>query len=143
MTEAIDQLITILVANWNTTTYPLRGHSSVSTYFKNIIATNKQIKPQVANNDYFYLYDLTEQHNFPTLSQQVSDVEANITLDMRTNTLVRANKMKNETIRVLKSQIVSVGGGWHRLTFTDVVNRSNKAVGLFKYIMQVTMFKEE
>lgn len=139
MTEALTQLQSILVANWNTDNYDPRGHSSVSTFIQNVL--DSPTKFQLANNDYFYLYEILEPHNFRTLSQKVDDVEATIAVDMRTKSLAMLTSIKNEAMRILREKIVSVGGGWDRLTFTDFVNLSDKSRKFYRMTFQVTLFK--
>lgn len=141
MTEAIDQIITLLAANWNTGTYDPRGYTAIANFFHKIIDAPFIKDAQVANNDYFFLYDILEPHNFRTLSQMVDDVEASVSIDIRTNSLANLNTIKDEAIRIFRENIVSVGGGWDRLTFTGIVDKSNKNVKLYRKIFQVTLFK--
>lgn len=138
MTEAIDQLITLFAANWNTGNYDPRGYSQLSDFFKKIIDAPKM--PQVRNNDYFFLYDILETHDFSTLSQKNDDVKGNIAIDLRTNTSDRLTSIKNEAIRILRENIVNVGGGWDRLTFSDFTNRSDKNRGFYWMVFQVTLY---
>ena len=139
MTEALAQLQSLLVTNWNTTNYTPRGHTSVSTFIKNVL--DSPAKPAVANNDYIFLYEILEPHRQRTLSQKLDDVEATLSVDIRTKNLTFLNAIKNEAMRILREKIVTVGGGWDRLTFTDFVNRSDKSRHFYRMIFQVTLFK--
>ena len=140
MTEAIDQLITILRTNWLTANYDPRGYSSITNFIRKIIDSPK-MGIQVANNDYIFIYHVLEDFDRPTLSQKPKDTYVTLSIGMRTNTSARLDSIKNEVFRVLDSQIISPGGGWGRMTYGNIVERSDKSKHLHWKVFEVKFYK--
>lgn len=90
----------------------------------------------VKNGDYIMVYESAGLSRIRGDVQWSSeDIGGNVKMDIRTTSKTRLNDLYTEVQRILYANRIEPATGWHKLEDSNRVNLTNKAVGLYRYVL--------
>lgn len=135
MTEALDDIISILKTNWNT------SNTMSKKPFIGRIWDNKGGKATAQNFHYVECYPAGNSDTYFAINHKAKDREFQVTCRVRTGTYDGAVKIKNEIIRLIDANNTSDGSDYSFLEVTGtqwITQDRNKPLYMIAVNVRVT-----